>query len=196
MVANGSIWSRNKHIYSLVSLSDTRLVNLGPFPNIEAGFPFGAFKAFKANLVLGAVTHCTDLKKVLVATTDPSLLSHLNSDVLLICGLIYPIWVCRGIIDSKCKAELKLFTPMLQFLLRQKSYFFSPSQPLHWLSLQQFECHLFPSHSLVNIWHVSMPLVSNRLSSRQILNLPLSPETTWWRKPLGNQGLISHAFNS
>lgn len=126
MVENGSIWSRNKHIYSLVSLSDTRLVNRGPFPNIEAGFPFGAFKAFKANLVLGAVTHCTDLKKVLVATTDPSLLSHLNSDVLLICGLIYPIWVCRGIIDSKCKAELKLFTPMLQFLLRQKSYFFSP----------------------------------------------------------------------
>lgn len=124
MVENGSIWSRNKHIYSLVSLFDSRLVSQAIFWHCRSRISFCATQAFKANLVLGAVTCCTELRKVLVATTDPSLLPHLTTDVLLICGLIYPIWVWRGVIDSKCKAELKFFTPVLQFLLWPKSYFF------------------------------------------------------------------------
>lgn len=39
-------------------------------------------------------------------------------------------------------------------------------------------------------------LTSNRLSSQQMLDQPFSPETMWLAKPLGNQGLIPHAFNS
>lgn len=48
MLENGCSWSRNKHIYSLISLSDTRLVSLRSFPNIvEAGFPLARHKLSK-----------------------------------------------------------------------------------------------------------------------------------------------------
>lgn len=128
--------------------------------------------------------------------TSIPLSPSLITDVLLICGVIYPIWVRRGVIDWKCKEELNLFTPVLQFLLLQKNYYFPFSAVT--LIAVAVVCVLALPVSLLGeylTWCVTCKqlFVPPNKSGKKPIQ---SRNDMIVCKPLGNQGLISHAFNS